>query len=388
MQRAKLELEAVADLAGIVTHHAPVAEHAGRPVDAVVDALHESGLVRVLLPAAHGGASLTLADAFPVFEAMARVDGAAGWNLAIGASSLAIATCLDDDAFRCDVLDDPRALVAGSFNPAGLRARPATGGFIVDGTLTFVSGGSHASWLVAIASVHDQYGPVVDATGVPSLVAAFLPPGDASPLDTWHVAGMRGTGSNDWRVDDVFVPSQRTLTPARFGRGDHEPMAMLPLFSVLGASLAFVAVGVACHAIDMLVQAARTKVAFVGQQRLRERADVQIAVARARGLVEAGRAGLMTAWLQLERAVLGGTPPGPEQLASLRLAMVTATDLAATAVDLVQRAAGTEGLFEAAGIERCWRDVHAVTQHAMVSTRHLDRIGRIALGLPAGPGPI
>jgi alkylation response protein AidB-like acyl-CoA dehydrogenase len=78
----------------------------------------------------------------------------------------------------------------------------------------------------------------------------------------------------------------------------------------------------------------------------------------------------------------------PDDLAGLRLAYVTAAEQAAAATDLVYRAAGSSAIFERGGIERCWRDVHAVTQHFAVSPRHLERIGRITLGLDPGPGPI
>ncbi|HVM53041.1 MAG TPA: acyl-CoA dehydrogenase family protein [Acidimicrobiales bacterium] len=377
MPRIKAYLDSVADLAPLVAASADRADRDGRLADEVVDALHRAGLFRMLLAEDDGGGGLRLGDTFPVVEAMAYVDGAAGWNLAVGANALGVLASIPDPTARARLLGDRAVLVAGSFNPACLHARVVEGGVVVDGRMTFASGSPHATLLGALAAIDDG----------PPLIA-LLPTDAAEPVDSWNACGMRATGSHDWIVREVFVPDTHWFRATTIGSPEGDVMARLPLFALLGPSLAFVALGVARHACDLLIAVATSTAPFATQQLLGDRADVQIALAHASGLIDAGRALLTATWHDLETALLSGRSPDPSDFARLRLASVTTTHLAADATDHIQRVAGSSSVYERAGIARCWRDIHAVTQHAMVSHRHLDRIGRVLLGLPPGPGPI
>jgi alkylation response protein AidB-like acyl-CoA dehydrogenase len=121
---------------------------------------------------------------------------------------------------------------------------------------------------------------------------------------------------------------------------------------------------------------------------LAERPDTQIDVARARGAIEAGAALLRETWAAAEAKLLRGEALGVEDQALLRLAYITSAEYAAHATDVIARAAGSSGIYERDGIERCWRDANAVTKHVTVSARFYERVGRIFLGLPPLPGPI
>ena len=160
----------------------------------------------------------------------------------------------------------------------------------------------------------------------------------------------------------------------------------LPFASRLGSGLSWVAIGIATRALDRVTALARTSVRFGGTQPLSTLHDVQVAVARARALIASGRSYLLSAWAAAESAARTGLTD--DDLAALRLSYVTATQHAIAAADSLWEAAGSAALYESEGLERCWRDVHAVGQHAMVSTRHLGRLGQVTLGLPPGPGPI
>ena len=376
MQRVKAYLDSVSELSALVAAHADRADRAGRLTDEVVGAIHRAGLYRMLIPEDRGGGGLRLTDTFPVVEAMARVDGATGWNLAIGANALGMAATIPDAEFRGHVLAEG-SLVVGGLNPRELHARSVEGGVVVDGRMSFASGSPHATWLAALVIVDDG----------PPLVT-MVPTDAAEPVDTWDVCGLRGTGSHDWILREVFVPAAHTFRVTTIGTPERDVMALLPFTSLLGPSLAFVALGVARHAIDALIDIAAAKSPFGSDALLRDRADTQIAVAAATGLVQAGRSLVIRSWQELESSLLAGEAPSTDDLARLRLASVTATRFAADATDDVQRAAGSSAVYERPAIARCWRDAHTVTQHAMVSQRHLDRVGRVLLGLPAGAGPI
>ncbi len=378
-------LRRVADIADVVRHDAAASEEARSLGQPTVTALRESGLLRMSLPAAYGGASLHMVDTFPVCEALARVNGSAGWNLSIGVTTAGQALGLCDDA-RDEVLGDPATIVAGTVNFLSVRAARADGGYVFDGQATFLSGSAYANWLVIGGMLRDGDAPVLDANGLPTIVRGLAPAGSLTLTDTWRVSGMRATASNDAPVRALFIPDRFICAADHPGLVEGDPARGLPMLSRFGPGLAFVGLGAAQGALDGLITIAAQKVLLSSQQPLRERSDVQVDAARARGLIEAGRAFVSSAWQAAEARAQAGEPLGAEDQMMLRLSYVTAAEHAAQAADLVFRAGGSASLFEANGIERAWRDTHAVTKHLAVSPRMYDRLGRVVLGLPPAVG--
>jgi alkylation response protein AidB-like acyl-CoA dehydrogenase len=335
----------------------------------------------------YGGGGLYLGQTFPVVEAMARVNGSAGWNLQIGATTIALAHDLDDDAARDEVLGDERGIVAGTINFMSIKARRAAGGYQFDGPATFLSGSSHADWVVIGGWLHDDGQPQF-ADGLPHIVRGVIPIDRIELRDTWKVSGMRATASNDATLDAMFVADRFICGGRGVGLASGDPAGRLPLFSRFGGGLSWVGIGIARGAIDAFVEVAANKSAMGEARSLAERPDVDIDVARARGAIEAGAAFLRETWNAAETKLLAGETLDADDQAMLRLSYVTAAEYAAHATDVIQRVAGTSGLYERDGIERCWRDANAVTKHVTVSARFYERVGRIVLGLPPLPGPI
>jgi alkylation response protein AidB-like acyl-CoA dehydrogenase len=355
--------------------------------DKTVDALRETGLLRMLLPPRYGGGGLHLGDTFAIVEALSRINGSAGWNLQIGATTASLANDLADERARDEVLGDERTIVAGTINFVNIKAQRAEGGFVFDGPATFLSGSAHADWLVIGGWLHDGGKPQITAGRMPHLVRGLIPIDAVVLRDTWHVSGMRATASNDATLDAMFVPDRFLCTSAGTGLPAGDPAASLPLFSRFGGGLSWVGIGIARGALDALKDIARSKVA-IGSGPLAERPDVQVDTARAHGLIEAGAAFLRGAWDAAEAKLAAGHRLDNEDQAMLRLSYVTGAEYAAHATDIIVRAAGSSGLYERDGIERCWRDANAVTKHVTVSPRFYDRVGRILLGLEPAPGPI
>jgi indole-3-acetate monooxygenase len=379
----------VAAITDVVRADAEQAEIDRRLGDPTVDALRESGLFRMLLPARYGGGGLHLGETFPVVEALSRINGSAGWNLQIGATTIALANDLADESTRDEVLGDPRSIVAGTINFMNIKARQAEGGFVFNGDATFLSGSSHADWLVVGGWLHDDDGaPQFTKSGMPSIVRGVIPINAIALRDTWRVSGMRATASNDATLDSMFVPDRFLCASDGTGLAAEDPAASLPLFSRFGGGLSWVGIGIARGAVDALKAVAATKIAVGGGGPLAERADVQIDVARACGMIEAGAAFLRDAWAAAETKLATGQRLDIDDQAHLRLSYVTGAEYAAHATDIIARTAGSSGLYERDGIERCWRDANAVTKHVTVSARFYDRVGRILLGLPPLPGPI
>ncbi len=308
----------------------------------------------MLLPERYGGGGLHLGETFPIVEAMSRVNGSAGWNLQIGATTIALANDLADEQAHDEVLGDDHAIVAGTINFTNIKARRVDGGFVFDGAATFLSGSSHADWLVIGGWLHDDDGkPQFSNSRMPHIVRGVIPIDAIAFRDTWHVSGMRATASNDATLDAMFVPDRFLCASTGTGLAPDDPAASLPLFSRFGGGLSWVGIGIARGALDALSAVAATKVAIGGNGPLAERPDVQVDAARARGLIEAGAAFLREAWAAAEVKLATGQRLDADDQAMLRLSYVTGAEYAAHATDIVARTAGSSALYERDGIERC-----------------------------------
>jgi alkylation response protein AidB-like acyl-CoA dehydrogenase len=370
-------------MAPLVREHADRSERDAQLAAEIVEAMHAAGLFRIFLPAAMGGADLTVPQSLRVFEAMARIDGSAGWNLAICADGPLFGHFIARDAFDT-VFRDPRAVIAGSLNPMGTQAIPCDEGWRYSGRATYVSGSAHATWIMVSSFILVDGSPQLSG-GVPVMRAGVFPMRECRILDTWSVSGMRGTGSNDCVFENVLVtPEFSYELPDPRSTWQHGPFANVPLTTQIGGALAAVGLGIARHALDALMRLASIKIPAATRASLAQRPLAQIQLAEAEGLLQAARAYLHQAYDEAWRA---GELPGAfdaRARAAARLASVTAVKLAARAVDLVHDAAGTTAIQTSCDIERCWRDIHAVTQHVILSTGRFEIIGRVLLGLDPG----
>ncbi len=367
MDRVAPWLERVAAVAPIARETADWSETHARPADAFVDALRDAGLFSLLVPGNMGGAGLTVWELPPVIEAMARVDGSAGWTLALGQGLLAL--LVPPSVYR-DLFADPRTTMAGSLNPVQVRAVKVPGGYRFSGRGTNVSGCTHATWMVAAGLVVENGAPVFVDT-MPIIRAGVLPMKDCTILETWNTHGMRGTGSHDVTFEDVFIQDDLTFT-------QNDALANL------GASLAPVALGIAQHAIDAFVELASAKVPLGTRAPLRERPKAQTQLGEALAYLEAARSLFYETAAEAEVRRKAGTAPSDADRARVSLGSVVAAQHSARAVDLIYDAAGLTAAQNNNPIGRCWRDVHTTRQHIRLATTRYEVFGRIKLGLGAG----
>jgi alkylation response protein AidB-like acyl-CoA dehydrogenase len=349
----------------------------------VIEAFHAAGLFRMLLPAAMRGGDLTIPEAFRVFEEVARLDGSAGWNLSICAGGPIFGHFLAREAFE-HIFSAPRAVSAGSLNPLGTQAVRDGGGWRFSGRASYVSGSAHASWLMTAGIAIEDGAPRMRGD-IPAMRAALFPIENARILQTWEMAGMRGTGSNDCVFENVLVPDGFTFDwPDPRSAWREGPFGAIPLPVQLGGAFSAVALGVARHAIDELIEIAVSKMPAGTRASLRDRPLAQLQLGQAEGLLQAGRAYLQRCAEDVWRRGAEGRPFDVQARAAARLGAVTAAKLAAQAVDLVHDAAGMNAMQTSGSIQRCWRDVHTITQHVIQSTGRYEVIGRILFGLPPG----
>jgi alkylation response protein AidB-like acyl-CoA dehydrogenase len=210
----------------------------------------------------------------------------------------------------------------------------------------------------------------------------IFPATDAEIIDTWTVSGLRGSGSHDVAVNDVFVPKgyQASLVSDRpFHNGQ---LYQFPIFGLLAVSVASIALGMARGAIDTLRGIAAKKRLTTTRKRMAEREVVQMQVAQAEGVLRSGRAFLFDTVRQVWNDLQAQAAPSLEQRALLRLAATQAAMHAAQAIDLMYHAAGTSSIWAHNPLQRHFRDVHVVTQHAILSTPIYEMTGRVFLGQP------
>lgn len=347
----------------------------------LVEQLRAAQLFGLWLPSALGGPELHPIEFMRVVEALAQADGSVGWCVAVAGTLSHVAGSLREDAAR--EIFSGRSVVAGSFKPGG-RAVAVNGGFRVTGRWDFGSGIHHSTWLAVNCTVFDGDTPR-RANGSPDMRFAFVPTSAAEVIDTWHVSGLRGTGSHDYTLDDVFVPVERTTASFIVSPVQPGDLYRIPLLSLASSSLAAVSLGVARAAIIALTELATAKTPAGSAIRLCDRPTAQAAVGRAEALVRAARAGLFDAMQQQWDAVTGGGSSSIATRALMRLSSAFCAEACSTAVDLVYRAAGASSLFENAPIARCFRDVHAAGQHIGLSVDNYEHAGRVLFGRDPGP---
>jgi alkylation response protein AidB-like acyl-CoA dehydrogenase len=338
--------------------------------------LAEAGLFRIAVSRAVGGAEATPREQILAIEAISEADGAAGWTLMIGIEVLGFASAL----LRPDVAEEliakrPEVIFSGALNPLG-RARAVSGGFVASGRWPFASGCLHSDWFWGQC--------VLEGGGPTQTVEVLVPRADFRVLDTWHVAGLRGSGSHDVEIEEVFVPERFTTVVGRGPVYESGPLFRMPPFSRLAYNKIGVATGIARGALDAFVELASERVPRGMRVPLRERRLAQEAIAEAETRLRSSRAFALEAVEELWAEVLAGRAPDARQRALVQLACCNAVSESARAVEIVHAAAGTAANLLSSPLERRMRDVHVVGQHIMVSPALVEPASRVLLGLPSG----
>lgn len=365
-------------LAPLIRDHADEAERQRHLPAPVAEAFAREGLYRLAgTPDIHG------ADADPmtqigVIEAVSKIDGSAGWNLMIGIETFG----LIGPGFkgRCpELISDPATIMASSTAAVG-RAQRDGDGWRVSGQWQFVSGIHNAHLFGATVRLYEDDGdePIDEGNRY-----AVVPAGEFEIVDTWHVGGLRGSGSHDVRLANVFVPDSRIIAPIG-GNAASTPQLRLPLGNRLAYNKAAVALGIARAGVDAFVELATNKQPRFTRRPLRDRPFAQRAIA----LAEARLIGCRAALMELSAASWQTVTAGDEVSARDRAVFqLVASDAARAAVQVVEalcEAAGTSANQLGEPLERIARDVRVVRQHATVAPHLMEDAGRTLLGLESG----
>ena len=376
--RAERLLEAVRALAPLIEAERARLDRDRMLPPRLVDALVAAGLFRLWTPRRLGGSELDPVAGLRVIAAVAALDGSVGWNVMVAAAHGFLAGRLPAAAAR-EVFGHRRAVVAGQLEPGGI-AEVVKGGYRVSGRWPFASGCRHATWLLAHCVVPPRGRGRARARPATRLV--FVPAERARIHDTWRVSGLRGTGSHDYSLEGVFVPAAYAIDAFADEPTRPERLYAYPVIPLMTGAVGAVPIGIARGAIEELTRLARTRKR--GGRLLAEDATVQGGLAHAEILARAAERLLFEAIDEMWQTVKRGKPATLEQRAHVRMGCVNAGASAAAAVDTVWGLAGSRAIFEDAGLERRFRDVHVATQHVALAPRTLEMAGRVLLGLEPG----
>ncbi|HEY5644892.1 MAG TPA: acyl-CoA dehydrogenase family protein [Pseudomonadales bacterium] len=355
----------------VAARQAQWAEDHCRLADATVDALLAAGVARLYLPRTLGGLEADPVTCAAITERLAYADPAAAWFVMVANSAKLAAAAWPEALVRELFEKDPDVVIAASGNRP-FAARPEKDGFVVTGVNGFVSGCHHARWLLSPARVGDE------------LRSVILPMAECSIVDNWDPLGMRGTGSNDVRADDVWVPGHRAVRMPEPGRNARNACYEGALYRCPGrivfATYVPVALALAARALDALDALAEGKTPYAEARKLKHRSVAQIKSGRALATYRAARGlfleALGEAW---QRACLGDEAT-PEQKADLYLAGTHAVQSSALVVRWAADAAGSSVIYRDGPLERIVRDMETLRHHGFVNESRYGSVAQLRWG--------
>jgi alkylation response protein AidB-like acyl-CoA dehydrogenase len=370
----------------LIREHAAALEdrHIPRPL---VEALYDTGVFRAMLPREVDGLEAEPVEWLRMIEELARMNASVGW-MAFIQSGVGL-TFLDPARFeRFRERGGGRLILAMSLGRLGGKAVKVDGGYRVSGRWPFASGSPYATWLGGMSAVCDADGsPVVDASGQPQRLLAIWPADQARLIDTWDGLGLRGTGSGDFEVTDLFVP-QEQVNPGFYGPPAYD-RALFRLKEMPEVGHGAHALGIASAALRSFTDAVNSK-PIPGSARhlaMGHQQAHQIAFARADVLVRAAR----TLLHETVRAAYEDAKAQPELSMELRVrlreANIFAVRTAREAVGLIFDMAGSSAVYRGRAIEQAFRDVNTAANHTNYMETAYSAIGSYFLtrDRPGGP---
>ena len=221
--------------------------------------------------------------------------------------------------------------------------------------------------------------PILEENGSPMWRLFLCPAASYQILDTWHTTGLRGTGSHDYTMEDVFVPDRLVIKhPAQGKPRRAEPHYSYPVMSV--PMISAVSLGAAQSAVDGLNQLLRKKVDRRSSRLVSSDLEKQVDLAKTEFLVGSARAYLYDNLGQVWGLVRQGKDIPMDLRGRLRTACTSAVTASIQAVDLAYAAAGATSIYTSSELERCFRDVHTAAAHAFVRPATLADGGKLLLG--------
>lgn len=376
--------EAVARAKRVAERVAPNAEKAEQlrrlPLENV-DAILESELDLLLRPRRWGGLGADWMYMVDTVSEVGKVCGSTAWCMGFLMHHQWWLSYFPDAAQRAVYERDSRPKIATAFAPMG-KVTAVPGGYRISGEWMWGSGVDYCDWAIVGGFVPGQQ----SADGGPRLLNYLLRPGEFTVKDTWHSVGLKGTGSNNILVDDVFVPEEHTVNMEQAREGT-APGCALDDGVLYRSSFAYQSpygiispmIGVARGAYEAFVAFTRGRVSTVSGASIADAAPVQTRIGEAAARIDAAYVILEN----INRILHEEQPVALAHRLRAKRDFAFAGRLLAGAVDLLFNVAGARGLNMDNSLQRAWRDTHAIANHLVLNTDVMyQNSGRAALGLP------
>ena len=346
----------------------------------VLDAMFDAGMFKLLLPSALGGSELMPIDYIRCVEAIAEGDASVAWCMNQGSGCSLAAAYMAPEVART-IWDGKRDVVAWGQGP-GAQAIRTDGGWRVSGTWSFASGSRHATWLGAMCPSLEADGtPMVRPDGKPWERTFMFPREQARIDDVWQVMGLRGTGSDNYTIRDLFVDDAHSLTREyEPERREHGALYSFQAMQLYASGFASVALGASRAMLDAFIALAKTKSQAWSSDPLRENQAVQHVVSYADAAWKAARAGLHKAIADAWRDVARTGTLSLEHRMEIRQAATFAVHASRDMAHQVFHEAGSTAIFNNQPFERRLRDVNSVSQQLQGRRTHFETVGHYRLG--------
>ena len=361
----------------LIAREADEIERTRRLTEPVLSAMIENGLYRALLPQSLGGAEAPLEVFMQMLEEVAKADASTAWCLGQCSVCAMIAAYLDADAAD-EIFNRPPGILA--WGAIANDVQPVRGGYRATGRWEFASGCRQASWLGAHVRIVEADGTTrLKANGAPEVRTILFPVTSATMHDVWDVIGLKGTGTDSYSVENLFIPE-------KFAALRDEPAALreqgslykLTTNTVFGMGFAAVSLGVARTTLDAAVDLARGKES-VGVKVMRENNVVHDQLGRIEGNLRAARAYLYAAATEAWGGLTSSGSMSEDGRIALRLASTWTIHQAAAVVDAAYHMAGATAVFRGNQFERRFRDMHAIAQQIQARDAHYEEVGKAML---------
>jgi alkylation response protein AidB-like acyl-CoA dehydrogenase len=375
----------VAALADVIANGGDRAQQMRRLPDDTVAKLVDAGFFRFTLPRELGGEDASALQTIEVLEAIAAIDASVAWNVMLGSEINAMAAGgMPRDMAKEVYLDNPRVIMCGGGGPGSTPSRAlaqSDGSYLVSGQTTFISGCHNAEWCFMVAPIFDGETLRMTPQG-PAVKTWFLHRSQWQILDTWDVAGLRGSGSHDVKADNARVSDRHArvelmTVPALYPN----PVYRIPVPLRLAYNKSAVALGVAKGALECFGDLANKKVPMMSVAPLRERPIAQYRMGEATAKYRAARAYMFDTMDAVEEELRrGAEAPSALLTQNARLACTYAANACMEVVDLIHNSAGTSAMRMNNPLERKLRDAHGCATHRWVSHALYTDLGKILLG--------
>jgi alkylation response protein AidB-like acyl-CoA dehydrogenase len=366
----------------LLDEHGPEIDRRREITPEVVDALVDHDMLRLLLPKSLGGQEIGLLEFCKTTEALGYADASVAWFVNQSNVSSATSSAAMSREAALAVFGDPTSGLAWGARHSKSKAVRVEGGYRLTGTWSFASGGRHTGWLGAHSAIQDPDGTPHIRHGRPDDRSFVFRRSEANITDDWYVLGLRGTGSDTYTVDDLFIPDERA--PARDALEERRETG--PIY-VIGSTLLYatgfcgVALGVARRLLDTYVEIVRGgKQSRLAINSMAENNAIQREIALLEAKLSAARALLHEALVDVYDAAAVGKLD-LERRMRLRLASTYGMNEATDVSTACYRAAGTGAILNAQPFERRFRDALSASQHQQAALIHAEMVGRHIIGV-------